>query len=64
MMGLAGGSARFDKGAIDGIVDGTAINVRRVGGTAIGAQTGRLQDYLTAAVILALAVFGVVWFVG
>jgi multicomponent Na+:H+ antiporter subunit D len=64
MLKLAGGSARFDKSAIDGVVDGTALGVRQVGRTAITAQTGRLQDYLTAAVLLALAVFGLVWFAG
>jgi multicomponent Na+:H+ antiporter subunit D len=38
--------------------------VRRIGRTATGAQTGRLQDYLAAAVLLGLAVFAVVWFAG
>ena len=35
-----------------------------VGHTATGVQTGRLQDYLAAAVLLGLAVFAVVWFAG
>ncbi|MBI5521769.1 MAG: Na(+)/H(+) antiporter subunit D [Desulfarculus sp.] len=62
MLKIAGGSAWFDKAAIDGVVDGTAINVRRVGEGATLAQTGRLQDYLAAAAILGLLIFGLVWF--
>ncbi len=64
LMGVAGGSARFDRSAIDGVVDGTALGVRRIGRTATGAQTGRLQDYLAAAVVLGLVVFAVVWYAG
>jgi multicomponent Na+:H+ antiporter subunit D len=61
---VAGASAWFDKSAIDGVVDGTALGVRRVGHGAKGAQTGQLQDYLAAAVVIGLAVFAVVWYVG
>jgi multicomponent Na+:H+ antiporter subunit D len=64
LMNVAGGSAWFDKRAIDGVVDGTALGVRRVGRTATGAQTGRLQDYLAAAVVLGIAVFAMVWYAG
>jgi multicomponent Na+:H+ antiporter subunit D len=64
LMGIAGGSARFDRSAIDGVVDGTALGVRRIGRTATGAQTGRLQDYLAAAVVLGLVVFAAVWYAG
>ena len=64
LMGIAGGSVWFDRSAIDGVVDGTALGVRRIGRTATGAQTGRLQDYLAAAVVLGLAVFAVIWFAG
>ena len=64
LMGIAGGSVWFDRSAIDGVVDGTAHGVRRIGRTATGAQTGRLQDYLAAAVVLGLAVFAVIWYAG
>ena len=64
MIRLAGGSAWFDRAAIDGVVDGTAVNVRRAGKTATLAQTGQLQNYLAAAVLLALIVFAVVRFWG
>jgi multicomponent Na+:H+ antiporter subunit D len=64
MMKVAGGSVWFDRSAIDGVVDGTAVGVRHVGHTTTGVQTGRLQDYLAAAVLLGLAVFAVVWFAG
>jgi len=64
LMKIAGGSVWFDKSAIDGVVDGTAVGVRRIGRTATGAQTGRLQDYLAAAILLGLAVFALVWFTG
>jgi multicomponent Na+:H+ antiporter subunit D len=63
-MKAAGGSVWFDKSAIDGVVDGTAVGVRRIGRTATGAQTGRLQDYLAAAILLGLAIFALVWFTG
>ena len=64
MITLAGGSAWFDRAAIDGVVDGTAVNVRRAGKSATLAQTGQLQNYLAAAVIIGLIVFAVVWFWG
>jgi multicomponent Na+:H+ antiporter subunit D len=64
LMKIAGGSAGFDRRAIDGVVDGTAVGVRRIGRTATGAQTGRLQDYLAAAVVLSLALFALVWYTG
>jgi multicomponent Na+:H+ antiporter subunit D len=63
-MNVAGGSVWFDKRAIDGVVDGTAVSVRRVGHTTTGVQTGRLQDYLAVAVVLGLVVFAVVWYAG
>jgi len=64
LMNVAGGSVWFDKRVIDGVVDGTAVGVRRVGHTATGVQTGRLQDYLAIAVVLGLAVFAAVWYAG
>lgn len=62
LLRIASGSAWFDKAAIDGVVDGTALGVRRVGEGATLAQTGRLQDYLGLAVVLGLLIFGLVWF--
>jgi multicomponent Na+:H+ antiporter subunit D len=64
MMKIAGGSVWFDKRAIDGVVDGTAVGVRHVGRTTTGAQTGRLQDYLALAVVLGLTVFALAWYAG
>lgn len=64
MLKIAGGSAWFDKAAIDGVVDGTAVNVRHAGQTATYAQSGQLQNYLAAAVLLGLIVFAAVWFLG
>jgi multicomponent Na+:H+ antiporter subunit D len=59
---LANTTSWFDRSAIDGVVDGTAIGVRHVGQASTAAQTGRLQDYLTAAVVLGLLIFALVWF--
>ena len=56
-------SAWFDKSGIDTVVDGTALTVRRIGRTASLVQTGKLQDYLSFAVIIGMVVFAVVWFV-
>ena len=64
MLRVASGSAWFDKSAIDGVVDGTAVTVRRVGRTSTLAQTGQLQNYLATAVLVGLIVFAVVWFWG
>ncbi|MBF0529668.1 MAG: Na+/H+ antiporter subunit D, partial [Deltaproteobacteria bacterium] len=61
LLKTAAGSSWFDKAAIDGVVDGTAVNVRRIGQAATGFQTGRLQDYLSAATLLALVIFAAVW---
>jgi multicomponent Na+:H+ antiporter subunit D len=65
LRGLLGGAAAsswFDKKGIDGVVDGTAWTVRGIGWVAARAQTGRLQDYLSAAVIVGLVIFAWVWF--
>jgi multicomponent Na+:H+ antiporter subunit D len=51
----------FDRKAIDGVVDGTAHGVRLLGQLGALAQNGRLQQYLGLAVVLALAIFAVVW---
>jgi multicomponent Na+:H+ antiporter subunit D len=52
----------FDKKAIDGVVDGTAHGVRLIGRLGALAQNGRLQSYLGLAIILALAIFAIVWY--
>jgi multicomponent Na+:H+ antiporter subunit D len=64
MMKTAAGSALFDKKAIDGVVDGTALSVLSTGETMTRFQTGRLQDYISGAVLVGLLVFALVWFWG
>lgn len=64
MLGIARQSARFDKTAIDGVVDGTALGVREIGHSATYAQSGNLQSYLAAAVLMGLLLFALVWFWG
>lgn len=64
LLGTAAGSAWFDKTAIDGVVDGTAVNVRRIGQKTTVVQTGQLQDYLSLATIVGLILFAAVWFWG
>jgi len=64
MIGIASVSSWFDKKVIDGVVDGTALGVRQVGKSTTGVQTGRLQDYLSYAIIFGLVVFAIVWFKG
>ena len=64
LLGLGRGTSIFDGKVIDGILDGSARAVREEGGAAVArAQTGRLQDYLAAAVALGLLIFVAVWFV-
>ncbi len=56
-------SAWFDKAAIDGVVDGLAITVRNIGRSATVVQSGKLQDYISAAMLIGAVVFAAVWFV-
>jgi len=56
-------SSWFDKFGIDTVVDGTAVSVRHIGRTATMVQTGRLQDYLSLAVIIGMIIFAVIWFI-
>lgn len=59
------GTSVFDGKVIDGVLDGSARGVREVGGAGVArSQTGRLQDYLAAAVTIGLIIFAIVWFVG
>jgi multicomponent Na+:H+ antiporter subunit D len=52
----------FDKGVIDGVLDGTAYTVRDLGGVAARGETGRLQDYLAGLVVLGVGIFALVWY--
>jgi NADH-quinone oxidoreductase subunit L len=60
-LGLANGAALFDKYIIDGIVNGSATSVQRIGDATRRTETGALQNYGAAifggALIIALAVF-------
>jgi len=62
LLKIAAGSAWFDKVAIDGVVDGSAHMVQKIGRIAALTQTGRFQDYLSAAIVIALTVFALIWF--
>lgn len=62
-LAIAAGSSWFDKKAIDGVVDGTALGVRAVGEKVTRVQTGKIQDYLASAMIFGLIVAAVVWIV-
>ncbi len=64
LMDFASGSSWFDRKGIDTVVDGTAYTVRNIGKTGAKIQTGRLQDYLGLAVVIALCVYGLVWYLG
>lgn len=58
---ISKGAVWFDQRAIDGVVDGTAYNVVNSGQLLSRIQTGRIQEYLAMAVIIALTVCGVIW---
>ena len=62
MMLFARLSTIFDKSAIDGVVDGLATNVRRIGSVTSQVQTGKIQDYLSLAMVIGMIVFAVIWF--
>jgi multicomponent Na+:H+ antiporter subunit D len=64
LMAVARGSAWFDKKGIDGVVDGSACAVLGVGRIGAKLQNSNLQDYLALAALLALLVFGLVWYLG
>jgi len=42
----------FDKGVIDGVVDGSATTVRGIGGVVRKLQTGRMQAYIGLALVM------------
>jgi multicomponent Na+:H+ antiporter subunit D len=58
---LAGVARWFDLKGIDTVVDGSAYTVRGIGQISAKMQTGRLQDYLAWAAVVALVVYGIVW---
>ena len=64
LLSIGRGTNVFDNKVIDGVLDGSARAVREDGGATVArAETGRLQDYLAAAVALGLLVFVIVWLV-
>ena len=62
LMAVASGASVFDRKGIDGVVDGSAYAVAGLGREGAKLQNGDLQRYLGLAVILALIVFGVLWY--
>ncbi len=60
--GLSKISVWFDLKGIDGVLDGTAYHVQNSGGGVLSKlQSGRIQEYLALAVIIALIVCGLIW---
>jgi len=61
VLGLSNGAALFDRYVVDGIVNGSAKSVQRIGDATRRTETGILQNYGAAifggALIIALAVF-------
>ncbi|MBN2141126.1 MAG: Na(+)/H(+) antiporter subunit D [Desulfovibrionaceae bacterium] len=64
LMAVAAGTVWFDKHGIDTVVDGTAYSVKDIGKVGAKVQSGRLQDYIALAAVLALCVFALVWYLG
>jgi len=63
VFGLSRISVWFDQKGIDGVLDGTAYHVQNTGGGTLSRlQSGRIQEYLALAVVLALIICGVIWF--
>ena len=62
LLNVADLSKWFDVKGIDTVVDGTAYTVGGTGKGLAKVQTGRIQDYLTWATVLGLAIFALVWF--
>ncbi|TVM15517.1 Na(+)/H(+) antiporter subunit D [Oceanidesulfovibrio indonesiensis] len=54
----------FDRKGIDGVLDGSVYGVGRGGHALARTQTGKLQGYLAAALIIGLLVFAAAWFTG
>ena len=64
LMKVAFGTSWFDVKGIDTVVDGSAYTVQSIGRGGARVQTGRLQDYLGLAAVLALIIFGLIWYFG
>ncbi len=62
LMAAAFGASVFDRKGIDGVLDGGALGVLQIGRFGAKAQNGDLQRYLGLTVILALAAFGLFWY--
>ncbi|MFO7877610.1 MAG: NADH-quinone oxidoreductase subunit L [Desulfovermiculus sp.] len=55
-------SVTIDQEGIDGLLDGTAYHVQNTAGSGLSRmQTGRIQEYLAMAVIIALIICGTIW---
>jgi NADH:ubiquinone oxidoreductase subunit 5 (subunit L)/multisubunit Na+/H+ antiporter MnhA subunit len=55
-------SISIDQEGIDGLLDGTAYHVQNTAGSGLSRmQTGRIQEYLAMAVIIALIICGTIW---
>jgi len=63
MMASAFGSSVFDRKGIDGVVDGSAYGTAGVGRFTAGLQSGKLQQYAAATILLALGVFTAYWLI-
>lgn len=63
VFGIAKLSNWFDQKGIDGVVDGTAYKIQDTGQTISKIHTGRIQEYLGLAVIIAIAASGIIWLV-
>ena len=50
----------FDRRIIDGVVDGSALSVRGIGGVVRKLQTGKIQAYMGFAVLFLVLI---VWFI-
>ena len=61
VLGLSNGAVLFDRYVVDGIVNGSASTVRRIGDATRRTETGALQNYGAAlfggALLIALAIF-------
>ncbi len=62
LMGSAKKTVDFDTKGIDGVVDGSAYGVMKIGKNINRTQTGNIQEYLGAGVFLALIVAAYVFF--
>lgn len=64
LMAAALGASVFDRQGIDGVIDGGAYGVMKIGRAGAALQNGDLQRYLGLAVILIFAACGMFWYLG